>query len=103
MVAKNEVIQIIYSAIDEINKDLPERDRLVKSPQTVLLGSEGRLDSLGFINFIVASEKKIREKWGVAVTLATQEAMSLEHSPFQTVEKLSEYIIALKPGAREDA
>lgn len=94
MATKNEIIEIVYSAIDEVNLELPAGGKMQKSLSEVLLGDNSKLDSLSFINFVMAVEKGLREKCGVAITLVTQETMSSGESPFQSVDKLADYIVS---------
>jgi len=90
-----KVTAAIYEAIDDVNYFLPKGSQLKKSPKTVLFGKSGKLDSLEFINFIVAAEQKIVERIGVTVTLADEKAMSQKNNPFRTVSTLSNYIAKL--------
>ena len=90
-----KVIDIIYRAIDDINTELSEDDRLEKAPETILFGRSGTLDSLGFVSLIVATEGYLESELGVAFTLADERAMSQENSPFRTVDTLADYIAML--------
>ena len=89
---KERILGSIYMAIDQINETLPEEKRINKSLETVLLGPEGSIDSLGLTMLIVAVEQKIEEEFGQVITLVDATAMSEEHSPFQKVEKLVDHI-----------
>ncbi|MCL4267598.1 MAG: acyl carrier protein [Anaerolineae bacterium] len=87
--------EAVFQAIDELNDILPPERRLQKSPDTVLYGSGGRLDSLELVNLIVAAEQNIEDEFGVPITLADERAMSQRNSPFRTVATLVAYITAL--------
>lgn len=89
-----KIIQVIFDAIDDLNEQYQEK-KLVKSVDTVLFGESGKLDSLGLVNLIVATEQKMEERFGAALTLANEKAMSQTNSPFRTVKTLSEYIADL--------
>ena len=94
--SKNErMIQLIYDAIDDVNAALEEGEKINKSPDTALFGESGSLDSLGFVNFIVAVEQKMEEKLGTTIAIADERAMSRKRSPFRTVKSLAEYISSL--------
>lgn len=86
-----EILKIIYEAIDELNEDLEDKE-IKKSPETPLFGSGDSLDSLDLINLITILEEKLEEKFGEYVSLADERAMSLDESPFKTVETLQKYI-----------
>ncbi len=62
---RKEVIYLIYGVIDKVNELLPDEQKLTKSENTKLYGTDGQLDSLGMVNFIVALEQKIEEDNGM--------------------------------------
>ena len=95
MAADERVVQVIYSAIDDVNRHMEKEDRLKKSQDTALFGASGSLDSLGFVNLLVAVEQRIEEEFGTTFTLADERAMSRKNSPFRTVGTLADYIAAL--------
>jgi len=63
------VASIVYAAIDELNEQLAETNRLEKTLGTTLLDSAGRLDSIGFVNLIVLVEEKCQDEFGVCISL----------------------------------
>lgn len=95
MTDKNQVVQIIYEAIDEVNVQLHEAHRLVKSPETVLFGPDGQLDSLGLVNLVVITEENVEDTFDVAIDIADQRAMSQRNSPFRSVSTLADFIVTL--------
>ena len=95
MTPDEKLTQLIFDAIEEINTQLSEEQRLEKTLTTALYGDKGKLDSLGLVNFIVAVEQKLHDEFGFPVTLATERALSQQHSPFRTVHSLTNYITEL--------
>jgi acyl carrier protein len=95
MTQNEKLAQLIFDAIDEINTQLSDDKRLEKLPTTALYGDKGKLDSLGLVNFIVAVEQKLQDEFDFPLTLATERAMSQQHSPFRTVQSLINYIMEL--------
>ena len=91
---RQAVMQVVYEAIDDINDLLPEDGKVTKSPETVLFGRAGVLDSLGLVSLIVSTEGIVERTFGKAVSLTSEKAMSESNSPFQTVESLTDFIIA---------
>jgi len=85
------VTSIVYAAIDELNEQLAEENRVAKALETALLGSAGRLDSIGFVNLIVLVEEKCQDEFGVCIsfldTLATR-----EDNPLRTVGSFIDYM-----------
>ena len=95
MVSRDKIIQTIFDVIDELKQQVPVIQQLDKSVDTVLFGKSGQLDSLGLVNLIVATEQKIEEEFGVAMTLADEKALSRKSSPFRTIGTLADYISLL--------
>jgi len=95
---RSAILNLIYLAIDEVNPALPPDRQIEKSPETQLFGRGSRLDSLGLVNLVVATEARLAES-GAALALADERAMSQKQSPFRTVETLCDYIAsALQEG-----
>ncbi len=92
---KQKVLKIVFDAIDDFNSSFPAEKKLEKSVDLHLFGVQGGLDSLGFVNLIVAIEQKIEEEFRVSVSLADSKALSQQNSPFRTVGLLVEYICLL--------
>lgn len=95
MANKNDVTELLYQAIDDVNLMLPRDRRIDKRPETVLSGSLAVLDSLAMVNLIVAAEQKIEERFGRSITLVDEKSMSKAGNPFRTVDSLAEYTAAL--------
>ena len=89
---KEKIVKLVFEAIREVNDQLPIEKRLELSEGTIIFGREGKLDSLGVVNLIVAVEQAVEDNLGVSLVLADDRAMSQKRSPFQTVGTLVEYI-----------
>ena len=92
---KSQITQLVFAAVDEVNKQLRKAERLDKSQETVVSGDGSRLDSLGLVNLIVAAEQQIEQQYGVAITLADESILSQEQDPFRTLGSLTEHIHTL--------
>jgi acyl carrier protein len=90
MTTKNEIIEIIFDSIEEINQQ--NNSEIKRDLNTKLIGSESDLDSLGLVNLITSIEEKIEELTGRYIPFADERAFSLETSPFKTVETFANYI-----------
>ena len=89
---KEKIHQSIFNSIDSLNAQLPNEGHIEKSNNTALFGSGSKLDSLEFVNLVVAVEQNIEDEFDVTITLADERAMSQETSPFRTVGTLTDYI-----------
>lgn len=85
---KEELISIIYESLDEVNEQLPSDQRIQKSPDTILVGRAGSLDSLGFVNFIALVEEKCAHKYRITVSL--MEGSSSEDAALENVRSFSD-------------
>ena len=82
----------VYSAVDELNSQLPKGAQVEKSPDAPLYGAAGKLESLDFVTFIMEVEEKIKTEFGVDLTIADENLLSKEKSPFSTLHTLIEYL-----------
>ncbi|HEX4340251.1 MAG TPA: hypothetical protein VH062_30290 [Polyangiaceae bacterium] len=61
--------------------------------QTMIVGPEAVLDSIGVVSLIVDIEQKLQMDHDIAVTLASEKAMSQKNSPFRTVGVLASHVM----------
>ena len=101
-VNRESVLQVMFTAIDEINETQPLGQKLEKSIETHLFDKQGKLDSIGLVNFIVSLEQALADEFGIAVTLADEKAFSRETSPFRTVGSLADYVMEQLKSAGHD-
>ena len=94
------IVAAIYRAVDWINGELPPDRQLIKASETRLLGSQSVLDSIHLVSLIVAVEREVEDAFGVAVTLADERALSMQASPFRSIQSLADYIGILIIDAR---
>lgn len=94
-ITKERVVEAVFKAVDEVNQLVPKEQRIDKDLQVELVGTSGKLDSLGLVNLIVGSEQKIEEEFGIAISLADAIVMSQNHGPFKTVGSLADYVLRL--------
>jgi hypothetical protein len=65
---------------------------LTRGAAAGLYGPEGALDSLALVRLLIDVESALQDRYGVAVVLASERAMSRKHSPFLTVGSLAGYV-----------
>jgi D-alanine--poly(phosphoribitol) ligase subunit 2 len=95
MSIENQVNQILFTAIEEINEQLPPHQKIKADRSTQLFGKQGVLDSLTLVQLIVAAEQEVQDTLNIAITLADERALSQKNSPFKSVESLANYIVLL--------
>ena len=84
-------LSVVHSAIDELNEQFAEENRLEKTPEAILLGDAGRLDSLGFVNLIALVEERCEEAFGVSISI-TDSLGNWDADRLMTVGDLVDYV-----------
>ena len=87
--------EIINTAIDEVNEDSEDGSVIAKSPLTTLLGADSSVDSLSLVRLLVTVERLIEEKTGRSVVIVDESAFEADHSPFATVQSLTQHVDSL--------
>jgi hypothetical protein len=96
MQTRENIVELVYQAVGEVNEDLDLMDnrKLNTDAKTVLYGPWATIDSMTLVSFIVAIEENIRRRLGLSVTLANEKAMSMERSPFRTLDSLIDFVVS---------
>lgn len=94
MIARNDAREIVLASLQEVfaQAGTPAPDAI--NDDTVLVGANAVLDSLGVVQLIVEIEQRVEQAHGVSITLANDKAMSQRNSPFATVGVLSDHVVA---------
>ncbi len=82
----------VYAAVDELNEQLPGGVQVEKSLEAPLYGGAGKLESLDFVTLIMEVEEKINAEFGTDITIADDNLLSKEKSPFSTLGTLIDYL-----------
>ena len=93
MVDPARVQQLVCRAFDEVSEELALDEQISQSPDRVLYGEGGVLDSLGLVSLIVEIEAAVTDEYGVTLSLANNRALSQKSSPFRTVGTLVDYVV----------
>jgi acyl carrier protein len=90
---REETLKLIYDGIDEVNSSPETRETIEKSPETVLIGEGGSLDSLGFVTLAVEIEGHVERKFKKTITL--MEVVEVTDECPLTVARLADFIDGL--------
>lgn len=88
---RTDILGLVYAAIDDVNLS-DQKTPLEKNPETPLLAGKTGVDSLTFVNLIVALEEQIQTATGNFVVLVDEDSMALQEHPFRTVGTLADYV-----------
>jgi acyl carrier protein len=86
---------IIIAALEALNEELDDADKIDVGPHTALFGVDAEIDSLSLVSVIVDVETALSVDHGLEVSLTDDRAMSREVSPFTDVQALKDYILEL--------
>lgn len=92
MPVDERITKAVYAAIDAVNPQLPRGAHIDKSLDAPLYGASGKLESLDFVTLIMEVEEKIKAEFGIDITIADEDLLSRERSPFSSLRTLIEYL-----------
>ena len=90
---RDQAIQAVYNAIEELNPQLEDQAQLSASENALIFGEGAPLDSLGLVNLVMAVEQHIMDLTGDELVLASESAMSRKRSPYRSVGALADYAV----------
>jgi acyl carrier protein len=93
-----DVKRMVLDSLRDLLSELAAKDGSqipAVDESTRLIGKKGILDSLGLVTLIVGIEQKLQDDHDISITIADERALSMERSPFLTVNSLSEYVALL--------
>ena len=95
MIERSVAQAIVVASLQEVfaQSGLPAAENVTE--ETVLVGKDAVLDSLGVVSLIVEVEQRVEGEHNVSVTLANDKAMSARNSPFRTVGVLTDHLVAM--------
>jgi len=98
----DDTLQLIYAAVDDVNSQSVDTLKIAKAEDARLLGGGSGLDSLAFVNLIVAIEGQLEPLLGKSVLLIDDENLALMGDPFRTIGTLRQYVEKVIERARRD-
>lgn len=88
------ILKAIYAALTTINELRPKTERLRLSKDVILVGQAGALDSLQFVNFVVAAEQELSAALGSNIVLTDPDLLANPESVFATPASLAAFVEA---------
>lgn len=96
MKTKDEVLAIIYTAMDSLNEELDADAKIPLEPGTKLFGADAMIDSLSLVSVIIDVESGASDALGFPVVLTDDRAINETLSPFIDPDALAKYILVLQ-------
>jgi acyl carrier protein len=96
------VMDAIYKALEDINRQRPASDQLALAPDTPLVGPHAKLDSLGLVNLIVAVEQHVADDLDAEIVLSEDRTLAEADTVMADVTALTRHVKILIQEVRED-
>jgi len=87
---RQEVLDVIYESIDQVNKSLIG-NKIEKKLDSLIFG-QGKIDSMAFVTFVISVEERVNSRFGVSVDLAGESTLMEDVNPFRSIKTLTCYI-----------
>ncbi len=94
MIERNDAYAIVVESLNEVFAQEGAPAPAAITDETVLVGPDAVLDSLGVVQLIVEVEQRVEQVHSISITLANDKAMSQKNSPFRTVGVLTDHVVA---------
>ena len=92
MPTDERISKAVFAAVDDVNEQLPAGVQIDKALDAPLYGASGKLESLDFVTLIMEVEEKINSEFGSDITIADDNLLSKEKSPFSSLRTLIDYL-----------
>src|SRR5579871_4475196 len=96
MHSRDALLKMVYDVVDELNEARAVRDRIVKAPETPLVG--GKLDSLGVVTLVTGVDERFQEVHGVDIGVLELVAAPPDKSSLRSVDSFVQYLASKLPG-----
>jgi acyl carrier protein len=91
---EQDIQNIIFDALEMVNHSRDDDDKVPITPETLLFGDDGHLDSMGLVSLLIDVEESLLAK-DFKISLSDERAMSEKNSPFKSIPSLTRYIAKL--------
>jgi len=94
MIERSEALSVVLSCLKDSVEQMGSDGPVEVQEDTPIVGQGAVLDSITVVSLIVDIEQRLECDYGIAVTLASEKAMSQRNSPFRTAGVLADHICA---------
>ncbi len=89
---KDKIKNIIINAIDELNEQLNDNEKVEYSEDLSLVGENACLDSISLVTLIAIIEELLEDEFDKSVSIVSRSTFSHERSPFLSMTALVDFI-----------
>ena len=85
-------LEIVYEAVNEINSQVAEEDKIELSSGTPLMSDGSKVDSLQLITLLGEVELLVEKHLGKSIVLVDEAVFSASEKPLSTLGSLANYV-----------
>lgn len=90
---KQTIKEVVIGALELTNQSRSAEMQVPITPETILFGQNGHLDSMALVALLLDIEDALLET-GVEISISDEKAMSQANSPFKDIESLTDYVFS---------
>jgi hypothetical protein len=90
---RESVRQVITGAVELVNLELPDDQKIDSVGNTPIWGGGRHFDSLMLVNFLTHIEESLEDQFGFAIELMESEAILDPEGPLKNALELEEYLV----------
>jgi hypothetical protein len=86
-------LDVVYDALNVVNSIRPAEDAVSRSPDVVLAGDGGCLDSLGLVTMTLSIERRVAEITGQDISLFNDDDFESQLASLRTPSTIAQLIL----------
>jgi D-alanine--poly(phosphoribitol) ligase subunit 2 len=90
---RDDVLNILYKCLAELNEQLVPSAQLKLAEDTRLSGDSGALDSLGMVNLVTSIEDKLESHYGLHIPLPAADSTASGVDPWCNVGTFATFLV----------
>jgi acyl carrier protein len=90
---RDKVVEILKSAVSELNEELQYETLENPGEETTLFGGDDGIDSLSLVRLVIDVEQRLKEELDIDASLADERAMSARRTPYRSIGTLADFAI----------
>ena len=87
-----KIFKIINESINEANNLNLSEFKISNKKDVILIGENGHLDSLSYLNFMIAVEQKVNEVFDKNISFIEYEFSYIKDDPFYNLKNLENFL-----------
>ena len=95
MSSRDNVVDAVFAAVDELNEMLPDNEQLARDESAALTGEGATIKSMSLANLMVGIEEQLDERFDASIALVGGDPLPENPSPLETLGTMIDYVTTL--------